>query len=67
VIASPVIASDYQTVPRGTRRKACLALLGTARKGQGPARRGDHQDLSPSHEQSMVPCYAWNLAKHEKR
>ena len=34
VIPSSVIASDYQTVPRGTRRKACLAPLNTARKGQ---------------------------------
>lgn len=34
VIPSSVIASDYQTAPRGTRRKACLAPLNTARKGQ---------------------------------
>ena len=34
VTSSPVIASDYQTAPRGARRKACLAPLTTARKGQ---------------------------------
>lgn len=34
VPSSPVIASDYQTAPRGTRRKACLAPLNTARTGQ---------------------------------
>jgi hypothetical protein len=33
------ITSDYQTAPTGTRRRACLAPLNTARKGQVLPRR----------------------------
>ena len=52
--ASPrsFIACDYQTAPRGTRRKACLAPLTTAWEGQVLPDRGEAQPLSPNHGRS---------------